>query len=124
MDNKKEFVYDTDVPIGKQTVDRPPREFNEEHERALEALQRIVNANGDTALMPAPHVGERMSQRATARKILAGRSYQAVQAWLNRDPMPAGMVDWLLNDLQRVDAGTEDRMVRVADDEIAIVVRR
>lgn len=74
--------------------------------------------------MTAPHVGEPFSQRQLARKVLAGRRHQAVQGWLAGEPIPQVTADWLRNDLQRIDARAEDRMVRVEADEIAIVVRR
>lgn len=129
MDDQKDFQYSTDLPTGKRTVDRAPRAPNPDNDRALEALRKIVNPLdvriAENAMpMEAPHVGDSMSQRKTAQLILAGRSYQAVQAWLNGEPMPNSMVEWLVNDLQRVDASPRDRMVRIGEDEIAIVVKR
>lgn len=125
MAQDKEFTYDTTPPVPKRTVDRP---FTEEHARALTALRALVNTNeaGEAidGPMGAPHLGDRMSQRQVARRLLAGRSYQAVQAWLAGEPTPASMVDFLTQDLQRIDALAKDRMVRVAKDEIAIVVKR
>ena len=69
-------------------------------------------------------IGRDFSQRQLARKVLAGRSYQAVQGWINGEPVPKTTAEWLTEDLQRVDARAEERMVRVLEDEIAIVVKR
>lgn len=96
---------------------------------ALEQLRALVNetdseGNALRTTMPSPNSGDRMSQRQVARKLLAGRSYQAVQSWLAGDPIPKVTAEWFTDDLQRVDARAEDRMVRVAEDEIAIIVRR
>lgn len=96
---------------------------------ALAALRALVSETDDDGTvvptdMAAPHVGPRLSQRRLARKLLAGRSYQAVQAWLSGEPVPKVTADWLLEDLQRVDARAEARSIVLQDDEIAIVVRR
>jgi hypothetical protein len=46
-----------------------------------------------------------------ARTILAG------------EPIPKVTVEWFTEDLQRGDHRVEDRMIRVAEDEIAVIVR-
>ncbi len=113
--NRPDLTYDTPPRPPLRTVDRP----DDSRPATPEAQAALVNM----IAMHAPHVGEPFSQRQLARKVLAGRSYQAVQAWLNGEPVPRVTADWLLHDLQRVDARAEDRMIRVAADEIAIVVR-
>lgn len=92
----------------------------------LRQLVHDTDEDGPTAgaTLPAPHAGSRFSQRQLARQILAGRSYQAVQAWLHGEPAPKLTSEWLLKDLQRIDARSEDRMVHVLQDEIVIVVKR
>lgn len=117
--------YDTTPATPKRTIDRPETDRAPTPE-ALEVLRALVNDSRDGAseLMPAPHAGPRFSQRQAARKLLAGRSYQALQAWLGGDPVPRTTADFLLEDLQRVDALEEERMVRLQEDEIAIIVKR
>lgn len=124
-----EHVYDTAPRPPMRTIDRAddPRLPTPDARAILASLVNLTEetrASGSSETMPAPHVGERFSQRQLARKVLAGRSYQAVQAWLAGEPIPQVTNDWLLHDLQRVDARAEERMVRVAEDEIAIVVKR
>lgn len=113
-------LYDTTPPTPLRTVDRaqPTREATPE---ALNVLRALVNDDSQSD-MPAPHLGPRFSQRRAARLLLAGRSYQALQAWLNGDPIPKATADYLLEDLRRVDARAEDRVLHLAEDEIAIVV--
>lgn len=90
--------------------------------------QLVHDADEDGSMaggeLPAPHAGARFSQRQLARLVFAGRSYQAVQAWLHGEPAPKLTSEWLLEDLQRIDARSEDRMVHVLQDEIVIVVKR
>lgn len=122
-------VYDTTPRPPMRTIDRPDvsRQPTPEARAVLASLVNLTDEtreSNDSESMPAPHLGERFSQRQLARKVLAGRSYQAVQAWLGGDPIPQVTNDWLLHDLQRVDARAEDRMVRLEADEIAIVVKR
>ena len=57
----------------------------------LRQLVQDTADEGSTAgsELPAPHAGTRFSQRQLARLVLAGRSYQAVQAWLTGEPRPS-----------------------------------
>ncbi len=110
-----ERAYSTTPSPPQRTIDHPDDRPPTPEARA--ALATML-------AMTAPHVGEPFSQRQLARKVLAGRSYQAVQGWLAGDPIPQVTAEWLLNDLQRIDARAEDRMLRVAADEIAVVVKR
>jgi len=122
------FTYDTTPATPLRTVDhsgtgRPPTPT------AQAALRALVNETDEEGRvvptdMPAPHLGARFTQRQAARKLLAGRSYQAVQAWLAGEPVPTATADFLEEDLQRIDNRAEDRMVRVGADEIAIVIKR
>lgn len=119
--------YDTRPRDAMRTIDHPDidRPATPDALERLRALVNLTDAQGTAVrdAMPVPHAGERFSQRQLARKVLAGRSYQAVQAWLNGEPIPRVTAEWLTEDLERVDARPADRMVRVAADEIAIVVR-
>lgn len=124
--SKDAYAFKKTAPL--RTVDvrseeRPPTP------EALAVLQTLVNETDDagnaiSSDMPAPHFGERFSQRQLARKILAGRSYQAVQAWLAGSPVPNVTAQWFTEDLQWVDARQSERVIRLQDDEIAIIVKR
>lgn len=121
--------YPTTSPDALRTIDRPPTPTREATPAAQRVLRELVNETAEDGsvldtLMPAPHLGPRFSQRQLARLVLAGRSYQSVQAWLKGEPVPATTVEYLERDLQRVDARQEERTVRLQDDEIAIIVRR
>jgi hypothetical protein len=114
-------------PEPPRTIDRsaqPERPPTPAALTVLAALVRETEGDSKGGTMPAPHAGERFSQRQLARKILAGRSYQAVQAWLGGEPVPKVTADWLLEDLARIDAREVARSIVLQDDEIAIVVRR
>lgn len=127
-DGPGDFTYDTTPKAPLRTVDHPGSSRPPTPE-AQDVLRRLVNeTDGEGNVvptdMPAPHSGPRFSQRQAARKLLAGRSYQAVQAWLDGEPVPAATVPFLCDDLQRVDNRAEDRAVMVHADEIAIIVKR
>jgi hypothetical protein len=116
--------YDAAPPTPLRTVDRPTPDRAPTPE-ALAVLRDLVSDSSTPdapTTMPAPHQGPRFSQRRAARLLLAGRSYQAVQAWLRGEPIPQTTAEFLLEDLRRVDAHAEDRVVQVYEDEIAIVV--
>lgn len=120
--------YDPPTNPPLRTVDQPDP-ARAPTPAALAVLRALVSETDDdgTAIasaMPAPHDGARFSQRRLARKILAGRSYQAVQAWLAGEPVPKVTADWLLEDLVRIDAREESRSIVLQDDEIAIIIRR
>jgi hypothetical protein len=119
-------AYDSTPPTPLRTIDRPivDRAPTPEALAVLRALVQQMDEAHMPSEMPAPHAGPRFSQRRAARKLLAGRSYQALQAWLSGEPVPYATAEFLLRDLQRIDAREEGRMVRVEDDEIAIIVRR
>lgn len=123
-----QFTYNTTPATPRRTVDHPGHErpATPAAQDALRALVNETDAEGRVVPsdMPSPHLGPRFTQRQAARKLLAGRSYQAVQAWLAGEPVPAVTADWLEQDLQRIDNRAEDRMIRVAADEIVIVVKR
>lgn len=114
-------------PDPRRTGDRrtqPERPATLEALTVLASLVRETDGGARGGTMPAPHDGERFSQRQLARKILAGRSYQAVQAWLGGEPVPKVTADWLLEDLVRIDSREDARSIVLQDDEIAIIIRR
>ncbi len=123
-----ELQYDTRPKAPLRTVDRPDdtRALTPEAAAVLRALVNETDKTGAAVRgsLQAPHFGERFSQRQLARKVLAGRSYQAVQGWLGGEPVPKTTAEWLTEDLRWVDARSEARVIRLAEDEIAIVVKR
>ncbi len=128
MSDGPPITYGTTHPEPRRTVDHAeaPRVPTPAAQQRLRDLVNDPTPSGDTrgSALPAPHSGARFSQRQAARKLLAGRSYQAVQAWLRGEPVPTATAEFLEHDLQRVDAREEARMVRAEADEIVIVVRR